>query len=79
MDQAKAQLTENAELYYNDALSLMLKDGKRVLACEIQNGRFFDTGNKLEYMKTIVEFAVKHPEVGEKFNAWLKEFVQNGQ
>jgi UTP--glucose-1-phosphate uridylyltransferase len=79
LDQAKEQLEPNAELYYNDALSLMLKDGKRILACEIKNGRYFDTGNKLEYMKTIVEFAVKHPEVGEKFNAWLKEFVGKTQ
>jgi UTP-glucose-1-phosphate uridylyltransferase len=26
-----------------------------VYACEIENGKYFDTGNKLEYMKTAVE------------------------
>lgn len=72
LDQAMAQLQPGAELYYNDALKLMLADGKRVLAKEIEGGRYYDTGNKLEYMKTVVEFALKHKEVGDEFHAWLK-------
>ncbi len=72
LDQAKENLREGNELYYNDALKLMLQDKKRVLAYEIAGGKFYDTGNKLEYMKTVVEFALKHPEVGGEFADWLK-------
>ena len=64
LDQAQEQMGEGNELYYNDALKLMLADGKRVLAAEIKDGKYFDTGNKLEYLKTVVEFAVDNPEIG---------------
>src|SRR5690606_38268904 len=36
LGQARENLKEGEELYYNDALKLMLQDGKRVLAAEIK-------------------------------------------
>lgn len=72
LDQALADLKDGQELYYNDALKLMIKDGKRVLATEIKGGKYYDTGNKLEYMKTVVEFALKHPDMNGDFRAFLK-------
>ncbi len=72
LDQAQEQMGEGNELYYNDALKLMLADGKRVLAAEIKDGKYFDTGNKLEYLKTVVEFAVDNPEIGGEFREYLK-------
>lgn len=76
LDRALENLSEGSELYYNDALKLMLNDGKRVLAAEIKNGRYFDTGNKLEYMKTVVEFGINHPEIGDDFKAWMQDFLK---
>src|SRR5579885_661771 len=72
LDKAQANMKEGAELYYNDALKLMLADGKRVLAAEIKNGKYYDTGNKLEYLKTVVEFALQHPELNGEFREFLK-------
>jgi UTP--glucose-1-phosphate uridylyltransferase len=72
IDEAMEKLEPGGELYYNDALKLMLKDGKRVLAAEIKGGKYYDTGNKLEYMKTVVEFGLKHPEINGKFREYLK-------
>lgn len=72
LDQAYSNLNEGAELYYNDALKLMLADGKDVYAAEIKNGKYYDTGNKLEYLKTVVEFALKHPDMNGKFREYLK-------
>lgn len=63
---------KDGELYYNDALKLMLKDGKKVFAIEIRNGKYYDTGNKIEYLKTVVEFAIKHPEMNGEFVSYLK-------
>src|ERR1700704_1832229 len=54
LEKANENLKEGEELYYNDALKMMLEEGKRVIACEIKGGKYYDTGNKLEYMKTIV-------------------------
>ncbi len=72
LDQALANLKEGDELYYNDALKLMLADGHKVLAAEIKGGKYYDTGNKLEYLKTVVEFALKHPEIKDVFRDYLK-------
>lgn len=72
LDEALSNLGEGDELYYNDALKLMLKDGKKVFAVEIKNGKYYDTGNKLEYLKTVVEFALEHKELNGKFREYLK-------
>ena len=73
LDQVMADLKPGNEFYYNDALKLMLEDKKHVLAVEIKNGKYYDTGNKLEYMKTQVEFALRDPEMSGDFRDFLKE------
>lgn len=73
LDKVLENLKEGTEFYYNDALKLMLDDGKRVLAAEIKGGKYYDTGNKLEYMKTVVEFALKHPDINGEFRKFLKD------
>ena len=72
LDQAMSNLEDGEEFYYNDALKLMLKDGKHVLGVEIKDGKYYDTGNKLEYLKTVVEFALKHPDLNGEFRDYLK-------
>lgn len=77
LDQALENLNEGDELYYNDALKLMLNDGKRVLAYEIKDGKYYDTGNKLEYMKTVVEFALANESINSEFKDFLKKLNLN--
>jgi len=72
LDRAMENMREGDELWYNDALKLLLEDGKRVIACEIKGGKYYDTGNKLEYVKTVVEFALNHPDINSKFKHFLK-------
>jgi UTP--glucose-1-phosphate uridylyltransferase len=75
LDRVVENLREGQEFYYNDAVKLMLEDGKHVLGVEIKDGKFYDTGNKLEYLKTVVEFAVAHPDIGDKFKEYLKSLI----
>lgn len=63
---------EGNELYYNDALKLMLDDGIRIVAKEIENGKYYDAGNKLEYLKTVVDFAILDQELGQDFKEYLR-------
>jgi UTP--glucose-1-phosphate uridylyltransferase len=72
LETARDNLKEGEELYYNDALKLMLADGKDVFAAEIKNGKYYDTGNKLEYLKTVVEFALNRQEIGGEFRDYLE-------
>ena len=61
------------EIYLPEAIDQLIKTGYPVYACEVENGRYYDTGNKLEYMKTAVEFALQHPDISEDFRKFLKE------
>lgn len=72
LEQVMDNLQEGQEFYYNDALKLMLEDGKRVLAAEIAGGKYYDTGNKLEYLKTMVELALKREDIAPEFSKFLK-------
>lgn len=76
--QAHQALQENQELFFNEAFNLMLADGKDVFAKEITGASYYDTGNKLEYMKSAVAMGARHPEIGKEFRQFLKEF-NNGQ
>lgn len=72
LDRALENVQEGQELYYNDALKLMLNDKKHILAAEIKGGKYYDTGNKLEYLKTVIEFGLKHPDINGEFREYLK-------
>jgi UTP--glucose-1-phosphate uridylyltransferase len=56
-----------------DAINLLNKKGVPVYAVEIENGKYYDTGNKLEYMKTVVEMALQHKELNPEFREFLKD------
>ncbi len=62
---------KNGEVWLVDAIKLLMKKHP-VYACEIADGRYFDTGNKLEYLKAVVEFALMHKELSVDFRAYLK-------
>jgi UTP--glucose-1-phosphate uridylyltransferase len=40
-------------------------------------GRRFDTGNKLDYLRTMVYFACERPDVAGEFVPWLRKFVDD--
>ena len=61
------------ELVYTDALNILLAEGKPVYAVEIKNGKDYDCGNILEYLKTMVEFGIKHDDVNGEFRKYLQE------
>jgi len=63
---------KNGELWLVDAISALAKE-QDVYAVEIQNGKYYDTGNKLEYLKTVVEFGLKHPDLNGDFRDFIKD------
>lgn len=69
----KIQPGKGGEVWLTDAINLLRDEGVPVYAVEIQNGKYYDTGNKLEYMKTAVDLALQHPEIGEELRQYLKD------
>lgn len=63
---------KGGEIYLPEAIDSLIKTGYPVYACEIENGKYYDTGNKLEYMKTVVEMGLKHPDINGCFRDFLK-------
>lgn len=59
------------ELWLPDAIDQLLKIEK-VLVCEIKNARYYDTGNKFEYLKTVIEFGLTHPDLNGDLRRYLK-------
>lgn len=62
---------KSGELWLTDAIKELMKS-RPIYACEIQNGKYYDTGNKLEYLKTVVEFALQHKDLNGDFRSYLK-------
>lgn len=60
------------EIYLPEAIDQLIKTGYPVYACEIENGHYYDTGNKLEYLKTVIAFALQHPDIKDSFVDYLK-------
>ena len=60
------------EIYLPEAIDELIKTGYPVYACEIENGHYYDTGNKLEYLKTVISFAMKHPDIKNDFIDYLR-------
>ncbi len=62
------------ELYLTDAMKTLANtDG--MIAVDFV-GKRYDMGNKLGVMEAQVERALKHPEIGEGFRAYLKEIAK---
>ena len=69
--EVQKNLAPNAELHFYDALNLMIKEGARVVAVEVKNGKYYDTGNKLGYLQAVTDFALKHKTIGAAFREYL--------
>ncbi len=64
---------KNDEIQLTDALKTLLKR-ERIISYTIE-GKRYDIGNKMDYLKTIVAFARKRKEFSEPFEQFLKETV----
>jgi UTP--glucose-1-phosphate uridylyltransferase len=64
---------KGGEIWLVDAINKLKSQGVPVYAVEIKNAKYYDTGNKLEYMKTVVELGLRHPDLNGEFKKFLKE------
>lgn len=64
---------QGGELWLTDGINYLKDKGIPLYAVVIENGKYYDTGNKLEYLKTVVDLARQHPEVGEQFSEYISK------
>lgn len=64
IEKAAKKFDGEGEFMIQPIMQQMINDGYEFIAREIENGRYYDTGDKLEYLKTTIDFGLKHPELG---------------
>lgn len=77
LEEGLRTLPADTEFYVTDSIiQPMLKDGKPFFGCEIQNSQRYDTGDKLEYIKTVIDFALQREDIKDDVLAFLREKTQ---
>lgn len=69
----RVQSDENGEIRLADALKLMASR-QAVYTCQVE-GKRYDVGNKLDYLKATVEYALRRPEVKDAFRTYLNQYI----
>lgn len=72
---AQDTLVPGQEFVQQPSMQAMIADGHVFYGLEVQNGTFYDTGNKLEYLKTVVDFALKRDDLRDDFLLHLQGVV----
>jgi UTP--glucose-1-phosphate uridylyltransferase len=71
---------KGGEIQLTDALKVMASlpaDQGGGVHGVVFNGRRYDTGDRLSWLQSTVQLAMRHPELGADFADWLKQFVAN--
>ena len=62
---------KGGEIWLIDAINEIIKK-RPVYACEIKKACYYDASNKLGFLRTNIEFGLKHPRLKKEFRKYLK-------
>lgn len=65
-----------SELMIQPIMQAMIDDGLGIYAKVIENGQWYDTGDKLEYLKAAVSFALEREDIGPDLLQFLRKKLQ---
>jgi UTP--glucose-1-phosphate uridylyltransferase len=63
------------EIQLTDALRTLAEKGE--VHGVLFHGRRYDTGNKLDYLRTLVQFACERPDISSEFIPWLRKYMED--
>lgn len=61
------------EIQLTDALKVLARHGG--VRGVLFRGRRYDTGDKLDYLRTVVRFACERPDLAQEFVPWLRKYL----
>lgn len=73
LQEIQNEYRSDGELMIQPAIQKMIDNGHGVYAKEIQNGKYYDTGDKLEYVKTVIDFSLAHGKLGPEIKKYIQE------
>jgi UTP--glucose-1-phosphate uridylyltransferase len=70
----KTQRGAGGEIQLTDALRKLVEDGE--MYGYVFEGRRYDAGEKLGYLKATVDYALRHPKLGAEFREYLESLTE---
>lgn len=71
LEAAQQEYDGVGEFTFQPIMQKMIDDGSSYFAYEIKDGSYYDTGDKLEYLKTVIDFGLAHEELGSDLREHL--------
>lgn len=72
LEKASQKFDGKGELMIQPIMQSMIDDGHEMFAREVVDGKYYDTGDKLEYLKTVLDFGLAHPQLGAELESHLR-------
>ncbi len=72
---SKTALGKGGELWVTDAISQYIKSGGKFMVEEVADGQWLTTGDPLNYLKAMIEYALVRDDIGDEFRSHLKNLV----
>lgn len=62
---------KGGELWVTDAISEYVQSGGRFMVEEVKDGQWLTTGDPLNYLKAVLEYALVREDIGQEFRAYV--------
>lgn len=70
------QSHSEGEFQLQPTMRQMIDQGTKFYAMKIRDAKYYDTGNKLEYIKTVIDFGLRSEELGPALQNYLLEKIK---
>ena len=75
LHEQRKSLQAGQEFVVQQSMQKMIEDGRKLYGVEVKNGKFYDAGSKLEYLKTVVDFALMNESLKRDFKQFLLDKI----
>ena len=73
LERARQEFNGHDEFAIQPIMQRMIDEGHSFYGVEITNGTYYDTGDKLEYLKTIIDFGLRDDKLGPALRQHLTD------
>jgi len=73
LERARQEFNGHGEFAIQPIMQRMIDKGHNFYGVEITNGTYYDTGDKLEYLKTIIDFGLRDDKLGPALRQHLTD------
>lgn len=71
LESARKDFDGRGEFTVQPIMQQMIDEGHAFFGVEVKNGTYYDTGDKLEYLKTVIDFGLRDKKLGDDLLGYL--------